>query len=129
MWSGFVRLNDDGTPYDPSIKEILRLVSGWFVKKDNKYHDVNNLQTSYQAQDLKQVIVSRIKVLFPNLHLTNKDLKEFFLVLLDPADQPSHHSARSANKLTYGLYSAGISDAQKREIIEGIRLPDWEGAS
>ena len=84
MWSGFVRLNDDGTPYDPSIKEILRLVSGWFVKKDNKYHDVNNLQTSYQAQDLKQVIVSRIKVLFPNLHLTNKDLKEFFLVLLDP---------------------------------------------
>jgi len=31
--------------------------------------------------------------------------------------------------LTYGLYSAGISDAQKREIIEGIRLPDWEGAS
>ena len=40
-----------------------------------------------------------------------------------------HHSARSANKLTYGLYSAGISDAQKREIIEGIRLPDWEGAS
>jgi hypothetical protein len=84
MWSGLVHLNDDGTPYDPSIKEILRLVSGWFVKKDNKYHDVNNLQTSYQAQDLKQVIVSRIKVLFPNLQLTNKNLKEFFLVLLDP---------------------------------------------
>jgi len=84
MWSGFVRLNDDGTPYNPSIKEILRLVSGWFVKKENKYHDVNNLQTTYQAQDLKQVIVSRIKVLFPNLKLTNKGLKEFFLVLLDP---------------------------------------------
>ena len=84
MWSGFVRLDEDGTPYNPSIKEILRLVSGWFVKKENKYHDVNNLQTTYQAQDLKQVIVSRIKVLFPNLKLTNKGLKEFFLVLLDP---------------------------------------------
>ena len=34
-----------------------------------------------------------------------------------------HHSARSANKLTYGLYSAGISDEQKREIVSGIRLP------
>ena len=34
-----------------------------------------------------------------------------------------HQSARSANKLTYGLYSAGISDAQKREIIEGVRVP------
>jgi integrase len=34
-----------------------------------------------------------------------------------------HHSARSANKLTYGLYSAGISDAQKRKIVEGISVP------
>ncbi len=34
-----------------------------------------------------------------------------------------HHSARSQNKLTYGLYSAGISDAQKREIVEGVRVP------
>ncbi|MCR9109687.1 MAG: integrase [Rhodobacteraceae bacterium] len=34
-----------------------------------------------------------------------------------------HHSARSQNRLTYGLYSAGISDAQKREIIDVIRLP------
>jgi len=34
-----------------------------------------------------------------------------------------HQSARSENKLTYGLYSAGISDAQKREIIDQIRLP------
>jgi integrase len=34
-----------------------------------------------------------------------------------------HQSARSENKLTYGLYSAGISDTQKREIIDQIRLP------
>ena len=74
VWSNLVRLNADGTPYNPSMKEMLRLVSGWFVKKDNKFHDVNNLQTTYQAQDLKQVIVSRIKVLFPRIKLTNKDL-------------------------------------------------------
>ena len=40
-----------------------------------------------------------------------------------------HHSARSANKLTYALYSGGISDAQKREIVDCIRLPGWEGMS
>ncbi|WP_420857946.1 tyrosine-type recombinase/integrase [Marivivens marinus] len=34
-----------------------------------------------------------------------------------------HQSARSQNRLTYGLYSAGISDTQKREIIDQIRLP------
>ena len=40
-----------------------------------------------------------------------------------------HHSARSANKLTYALYSGVISDAQKRGIVDGIRLPGWEGTS
>ena len=40
-----------------------------------------------------------------------------------------HHSARSANKLTYGLYSAGISDAQKREFVDAIRLPERDGNS
>lgn len=34
-----------------------------------------------------------------------------------------HQSARSENRLTYGIYSAGISDAQKREIVDGVRLP------
>ncbi|MEY8120831.1 DUF6538 domain-containing protein [Falsihalocynthiibacter sp. BN13B15] len=37
-----------------------------------------------------------------------------------------HQSARSANRLTYGLYSAGISDSQKREIIDQVRLPAGE---
>lgn len=34
-----------------------------------------------------------------------------------------HASARSENKLTYSIYSAGISDAQKRGIVDAIRLP------
>jgi integrase len=38
-----------------------------------------------------------------------------------------HQTARSANRLTYGLYSAGITDIQKREIIDQIRLPEELG--
>jgi hypothetical protein len=34
-----------------------------------------------------------------------------------------NQSARSQNTLTYGLYSAGISDEQKREVVEGVSLP------
>ena len=34
-----------------------------------------------------------------------------------------HQSARSENGLTYGIYSAGISDEQKRGIVDQIRLP------
>lgn len=34
-----------------------------------------------------------------------------------------HKSARSENGITYGIYSAGISDEQKRAIVDQIRLP------
>ena len=34
-----------------------------------------------------------------------------------------HKSARSENGITYSIYSAGISDEQKRSIIDQIRLP------
>ncbi len=34
-----------------------------------------------------------------------------------------HQSARSENRLTYGIYSAGIGDDQKRAIVDGVRLP------
>ncbi|MAQ85331.1 MAG: integrase [Maritimibacter sp.] len=35
-----------------------------------------------------------------------------------------HKSARSENGITYGIYSAGISDEQKRSIVDQIRLPE-----
>lgn len=34
-----------------------------------------------------------------------------------------HKSSRSENGITYGIYSAGISDEQKRGIVDQIRLP------
>lgn len=34
-----------------------------------------------------------------------------------------HQSARSENRMTYGIYSAGISDEQKRSIVEKVGLP------
>lgn len=34
-----------------------------------------------------------------------------------------HQSARSENRMTYGIYSAGISDEQKRGIVERVGLP------
>jgi integrase len=34
-----------------------------------------------------------------------------------------HQSARSENQLTYSIYSAGLSDEQKRSILDQIRLP------
>ena len=81
---------------------------------------------------------AKLRQAYPNLtgtvfHSTRK----WFITQCERTEVPEHytatlvghHSARSANKLTYALYSGGISDAQKREIVDGIMLPDWEGLS
>jgi hypothetical protein len=79
----FVR-QEDGEDYNPDFAEVLRQVSSWFVKKDNKFYDVNNLQTTYAVHDIKQVVVHRIKVSFPRFELKKQGWKDFFKVLLDP---------------------------------------------
>ena len=73
-----------------------------------------------------------LRRLHPELHGTVfHSTRKWFITQCERTGVPEHftaslvghHSARSANKLTYGLYSAGISDAQKREIINHVRLP------
>jgi integrase len=81
---------------------------------------------------------AKLRITYPNLtgtvfHSTRK----WFITQCERTGVPEHytatlvghHSARSTNKLTYALYSGGISDAQKREIVDSLMLPDWEGMS
>jgi integrase len=72
-----------------------------------------------------------LRRLHPELHGTVfHSTRKWFITQCERTGVPEHftatlvghQSARSANKLTYGLYSAGISDAQKREIVEGVSL-------
>ena len=123
---GFVKLGEDNKPFATSIKDVQRLVSGWFVKKDNKFHDVNNLQTTYQAQDLKQVIVSRIKVMFPKLELTNKDLERVLLsVLLDP---PIANANPERNIPVWSGHTVSLpTNTQKISFRDGVATVNlWE---
>ena len=73
-----------------------------------------------------------LRRLYPELHGTVfHSTRKWFITQCERTGVPEHftaslvghQSARSENKLTYGLYSAGISDAQKREIVEGVRVP------
>lgn len=70
------------TKHDAS--EVLRIVSSWYVKKNNAYHDVDNLQVRYQPHDIKQVIVQRMREAFPQWELSDQGWRDFFKVLLDP---------------------------------------------
>ena len=82
--SGFQKLGANGKPYNPSLAELLRIVSSWYVKKDNKFYSINELSTPYVAIDIKQVIIQRIRVEFPRFKAGDNSIKDFFTLLLDP---------------------------------------------
>ncbi len=72
-----------------------------------------------------------LRHLHPELHGTVfHSTRKWFITQCERTGVPEHftaslvghHSARSENKLTYGLYSAGISDAQKREIVDRVKV-------
>lgn len=75
-------------PYSEFTKadfdEVMRIVSSWYVKKNNAYHDVDNLQVKYQPHDIKQVIIQRMIEIFPKWELSDQGWRDFFKILLDP---------------------------------------------
>jgi integrase len=88
--------------------------------------------------DLKvSIVTKRFATLRGQLGLDRPGLvfhstRKWFITQCERAGVPEHftaslvghQSARSENRLTYSIYSAGISDEQKRGIIDAIRLPE-----
>jgi integrase len=64
-------------------------------------------------------------------HLVFHGTRKWFITQCERTGTPEHFTAslvghkaaRSGNGITYAIYSGGISDDQKRGIIDQIRLP------
>ena len=80
----FKKLGPEADYTKDDSDEVLRIVSSWYVKKNNAYHDVENLQVKYQPHDIKQVIVQRMVETFPLWQLSDQGWRDFFKLLLDP---------------------------------------------
>lgn len=80
----FYKIGPEASYTKHNASEVLRIVSSWYVKKNNGYHDVDNLQVKYQPHDIKQVIVQRMRETFPNWELSDQGWRDFFKMLLDP---------------------------------------------
>ena len=80
----FYKIGPEASYTTDDADEVLRIVSSWYVKKNNGYHDVDNLQVRYQPHDIKQVIVQRMREAFPQWGLSDQGWRDFFKLLLDP---------------------------------------------
>lgn len=110
----FIPLHSSLTPVLATLPATSRLFPGLTV----------NMVTKQFAVMRKAAGISRKGVVF---HSTRK----WFVTQCERAGVPEHftasivghQSARSENRMTYGIYSAGISNEQKREIVEKVALP------
>lgn len=80
----FFRVGPEQNYTKEDAPEVLRIVSSWYVKKNNAYHDVDNLQVKLQPHDVKQIIIQRMIEHFPNWRLSDQGWRDFFKLLLDP---------------------------------------------
>jgi len=79
----------------------------------------------------KRFSVMRVQALIQRQGVVFHSSRKWFVTQCERAGVPEHftasivghQSARSENRMTYGIYSAGISDEQKREIVEKVGLP------
>jgi integrase len=115
---------------DASEREVplhSRLVDllGQLPSEGRLFPDLNvNIVTKRFAEARRKTGLDRPGLVF---HSTRK----WFITQCERTGVPEHftaslvghQSARSENQLTYAIYSAGISDQQKRAIVDQIRLP------
>lgn len=110
----FIPLHSHLTPLLATMPKVGRLFPGLSV----------NMVTKRFGALRKEASVEREGVVF---HSTRK----WFVTQCERAGVPEHftasivghQTARSENRMTYGIYSAGISDEQKRDIVEKVGLP------
>ncbi|WP_238381095.1 DUF6538 domain-containing protein [Alkalilacustris brevis] len=107
------------------LHAVLQDQMGEFPAEGPLFPDLKvSLVTKRFATLRRQVGVDRPGLVF---HSTRK----WFITQCERAGVPEHftaslvghQSSRSENRLTYSIYSAGISDEQKRAIVDSLRLP------
>ena len=122
-----------------AIRQLKSKAAEREVPLHDKIEQLLDTSLPKQGRLFPDLTVDRVVKAYANLRQRHPELhgtvfhstRKWFITQCERTGVPEHytaslvghHSARSANKLTYGLYSAGITDEQKRGIVDGVRLP------
>ncbi|WP_281857912.1 primase-helicase family protein [Litoreibacter halocynthiae] len=80
-------MTTNNTTTDPilenNIRTICRSVARWFVRKDNKFYDINRPTTPLSRRDVEQMMFLRIRNHHPEIELSNNLIKGVFRRAID----------------------------------------------
>jgi hypothetical protein len=63
--------------------QLTTAISSWFVRRDNKFYDLDNLGTALSKPDIQRVCLHRFSETFPDIKLSSALLREVFTRAID----------------------------------------------
>ena len=79
----FAKLDEHGNEITHNLLDVLRIVSGWYVRREFGYFDINRLSQSLTKPDLMNVLSVRLKQTFPKINLNQKTFKSLCDALME----------------------------------------------
>jgi hypothetical protein len=70
-------------PNPEHVRTLTEAVCTWFVRKDSKFYEVENLSTKLSKQDVQQMCILRFSEEFPDLDPSNRTIGEVFRRAID----------------------------------------------
>jgi len=72
------------TTEDVAIRnQIAKAVSSWFVRRDGKFYDIDNLNVALSKPDVQRVCLFRIRDEYPEIQLASETLKAVFNLAIE----------------------------------------------
>lgn len=78
----FTRYDESGLPLIATSSEILQTVAQWYVRKNNKYYDVDIPGETLSRDDVERLIIQRLKTAFPGNDLPQDIVRQLLQRLI-----------------------------------------------
>lgn len=76
-------MKSDSNETNQNLEELCRCVARWFVRKDNKFYDIDRPNTPLCRNDIEMITLSRIRSNFPRIQLSSDLLRNIFRRTID----------------------------------------------
>ena len=133
----FAYLDEHGNPVKAPLSFILETVAQWYVRKDNKYYDVEEPGPMFSRDDIERIIIQRLKAEFPGNDLSDDVVRQLLQVLIkdifvNPTTSiPIWSGSRQSmpgnpNRLVFERMAATINTWKKPDYRSlGVSEADW----
>ena len=78
----FTPYDETGNPITATLEEILQTMAQWYVRKNNKYYDVDIPGEELSRDDVERVIIQRLKTAFPGNDLPQDIVRQLLQRLI-----------------------------------------------